>query len=96
MNSGYTGKGSPVYQGVESPSPGQWGLMRRSAANEGVTASAADVPGAGNQPDILNTPVAIPYDGAHTHTVGPNGTIGATGGPSTYPTNISVYYFIKY
>jgi hypothetical protein len=26
----------------------------------------------------------------------PNGTIGATGGPSTYPTNISVYYFIKY
>ena len=96
MNSGYTGKGSSVYQGVETPSPGMWGLMRRSAANEGVTASAADVPGAGNQPDILNTPVAIPYDGAHTHTVTPTGTIGATGGASANPTNISVYYFIKY
>jgi microcystin-dependent protein len=96
MNAAYTAKGSSVYTGVETPAPGQWGLMRRSAANEGVTASAADVPGAGNQPDILNTPVAIPYDGAHTHTVVPNGTIGATGGASANPTNISVYYFIKY
>jgi len=75
---------------------GSWGLARRTRAGEGWTASAADAAGSGDQLDIINTPTAIPVDGAHTHTVVPNGTIGATGGPSTYPTNISVYYFIKY
>ena len=96
MSNWYTNKGGSPYAGAETPAAGHWGLMRRSMAGEGVTASAADAPGSGSQPDILNTPIAIPYDGAHTHTVVPNGTIGATGGPSTYPTNISVYYFIKY
>jgi hypothetical protein len=76
--------------------PGSWGLTRRTKAGEGWTASAADAAGSGDQLDIINTPTAIPVDGAHTHTVVPNGTIGATGGASANPTNLSVYYFIKY
>jgi hypothetical protein len=76
--------------------PGGWGLLRRSVAGGGLTASGQDNGGSGYEPDIINAPTAIPVDGAHTHTVVPNGTIGATGGASTYPTNISVYYFIKY
>ena len=75
---------------------GGWGLLRRSVAGQGLTASGQDNGGSGYEPDIINAPTAIPVDGAHTHTVVPNGTIGATGGASTYPTNISVYYFIKY
>lgn len=69
--------------------------MRRSKAGENVTTNAVDTGGSGSEVDLINSPTAIPVDGAHTHTVVPNGTIGATGA-STYPTNISVYYFIKY
>lgn len=90
----YTRRGtSPTTDYV---APGSWGLMRRSVSGEGWTASSADSGGGGNEPDIINSPTAIPVDGAHTHTVVPNGTIGATGGASANPTNISVYYFIKY
>jgi hypothetical protein len=80
----------------DSVTYGAYGLVRRSKQGENVTTTGVDTGNSGTEIDLVNVPYAIPVDGAHTHTVVPNGTIGSTGGPSTYPTNISVYYFIKY
>jgi len=75
---------------------GSWGLMRRTRTGEASTASAADAAGSGDQPDILTSPTAIPVDGAHSHSVVPNGSIAASGAAETRPSNAGVYYFIKY
>ena len=92
MNREYT-----LRDGVsDHPRMGSYGLLRRTMNGEGWTSASTDTGGSGSEPDIINQPAAIPIDGAHTHTVVPNGTIGATGGASSNPTNISVYYFIKY
>ena len=76
--------------------PGSWGMVRRSSSGEKVTTDGADTGGSGTEPDVVNAPTAIPYDGAHTHTVVPNGSIGNTGAAETRPSNAGVYYFIKY
>jgi hypothetical protein len=76
--------------------PGSWGLARRSKAGENVTATGVDTGNSGTEVDLLNSPTAIPVDGAHTHTVVPNGSIAASGAAETRPSNAGVYYFIKY
>ena len=76
--------------------PGNWGLVRRSSSGERWTTDGADSGGSGTEPDVVNAPTAIPYDGAHTHTVVPNGSIAASGAAETRPSNAGVYYFIKY
>jgi microcystin-dependent protein len=76
--------------------PGNWGLVRRSSSGERSTTDGADTGGSGTEPDVANAPTAIPYDGAHTHTVVPNGSIAASGAAETRPANMAVYYFIKY
>ena len=75
---------------------GSWGLARRSKAGENVTASGVDTGYSGTEVDLINSPTAIPVDGAHTHTVVPNGSIAASGAAETRPANMAVYYFIKY
>ena len=70
--------------------------MRRSKSGENVTTTGVDTGNAGSEIDLVNVPNAIPLDGAHTHTVVPNGTIAASGAAETRPSNASVYYFIKY
>ena len=75
---------------------GAYGLVRRSKSGENVTTTGVDTGNAGSEIDLVNVPTAIPLDGAHTHTVVPNGTIAASGAAETRPSNASVYYFIKY
>jgi|GEM_PF-721221 len=75
---------------------GSYGLARRTKVGEGLTASSVDTGGSGDQLDLINWPAAIPSDGAHTHTVTPNGSIANTGAAETRPSNAGVYYFIKY
>jgi len=77
-------------------SAGAYGLVRRSKAGENVTTTGVDTGNAGSEIDLVNVPTAIPVDGAHTHTVVPNGSIAATGAGETRPSNAGVYYFIKY
>jgi hypothetical protein len=70
--------------------------VRRSLAGENVTASSTDTGGSGGQLDLINYPIGIPTGGAHTHTVTATGSIGNTGAAETRPSNMNVYYFIKY
>jgi microcystin-dependent protein len=75
---------------------GKYGLVRRSLAGENVTASSTDTGGSGGQLDLINYPIGIPTGGAHTHTVTATGSIANTGAAETRPSNMNVYYFIKY
>ena len=75
---------------------GKYGLVRRSVTGENNTATGFDTGGSGGELDLRNYPIGIPTAGAHTHTGTPTGTIGNTGAAETRPSNMNVYYFIKY
>lgn len=77
-------------------SAGSYGLIRRSMSGENLTAGSVDSGGSGTESDVKNAATAIPSDGAHTHTVVPNGSIAVSGAAETRPSNAGVYYFIKY
>ncbi|MBM3866124.1 MAG: tail fiber protein [Verrucomicrobia bacterium] len=77
--------------------PGERGLIRRSASSDGnTTTDGADTGGRGNEPDVVNAPSAIPFDGGHNHSISLSGVSSATGGNESRPKNVYVHYFIKY
>jgi microcystin-dependent protein len=77
--------------------PGERGLIRRSATSDGnTTTDGADQGGKGNEPDVVNAPSAIPFDGGHNHSISLSGVSSATGGNESRPKNVYVHYFIKY
>jgi microcystin-dependent protein len=49
--------------GFNDVSQGQHGLIRRSANGENNTVSSPDVSGSGNEPDIVRSPVDVPFQG---------------------------------
>ncbi|MFM8337390.1 MAG: phage tail protein, partial [Opitutaceae bacterium] len=93
--SGSTGDAGNHNHGVNA-NPGERGLIRRSKSGEGITTDGADSGGSGNEPDVVNAPTAIPFDGTHNHSVSLSGVSGATGGNESRPKNVYVHYFIKY
>ena len=77
-------------------SQGKYGLVRRSVAGENNTATGFDSGGSGGELDLRDYPIGIPTAGAHTHTITATGSIANTGAAETRPSNMNVYYFIKY
>ena len=77
-------------------SQGKYGLVRRSVAGENNTATGFDTGGSGGELDLRDYPIGIPTAGAHTHTITATGSIANTGAAETRPSNMNVYYFIKY
>ena len=94
--SGNTGDAGNHNHGVNA-NPGERGLIRRSATTDpSWTTDGADTGGRGNEPDVVNAPSAIPFDGNHSHSISLSGVSGATGGSESRPKNVYVNYFIKY
>ena len=77
-------------------SQGKYGLVRRSVTGENNTATGFDTGGSGGELDLRDYPIGIPTAGAHTHTITATGSIANTGAAETRPSNMNVYYFIKY
>ena len=94
--SGNTGDAGNHNHGVNA-NPGERGLIRRSATSDpNWTTDGADGGGRGTEPDVVNAPSAIPFDGNHSHSISRSGVSGATGGSESRPKNVYVNYFIKY
>ncbi|WP_346984356.1 phage tail protein [Chryseobacterium sp. POE27] len=70
---------------------GSYGLIRRSASGENVTAPNADTGYSGTEPDLTKSPLVIPND-SHSHTVNVDGG----GDTETRPRNIALMPIIKF
>ena len=77
---------------------GERGLIRRSSVNDSgsTTTDGADRGARGTEPDVVNAPSAIPFDGKHSHSVSLSGVTNSAGGNESRPKNVYVHYFIKY
>jgi microcystin-dependent protein len=77
---------------------GERGLIRRSSINDSgsTTTDGADRGARGTEPDVINAPSAIPFDGNHSHSVSLSGVTNSAGGNESRPKNVYVHYFIKY
>lgn len=77
---------------------GERGLIRRSSVNDSgsTTTDGADRGARGTEPDVINPPSAIPFDGNHSHSVSLSGVTNSAGGNESRPKNVYVHYFIKY
>ena len=95
--SGNSGDSGNHNHGVNA-GQGERGLIRRSSTSDSgnTTTDGADRGGLGSEPDVVNTPSAIPDSGNHNHWVSLSGVSAATGGNESRPKNVYVNYFIKY